>query len=96
MKHIEEFDGIWTCGSLLHVPQASMQRVFQHFVGVLKPGGYWYLSFKYEDGKIIRNGRHFSNYTEMSLQRLIALFSELELIELLVTEDARPDRSIEC
>jgi hypothetical protein len=41
-----QFDGIWACASLLHVPAASFPDVASRLVGALRPGGAWYMSFK--------------------------------------------------
>jgi hypothetical protein len=34
-----EFDGIWTCASLLYVPRAEMDDVWHRLIRALKPGG---------------------------------------------------------
>jgi 2-polyprenyl-3-methyl-5-hydroxy-6-metoxy-1,4-benzoquinol methylase len=34
-----EFDGIWACASLLHVPEASFPTVAARLAGALRPGG---------------------------------------------------------
>jgi len=46
-----EFDGIWACASLLHVPSASFPDVALQLAGALRPGGAWYMSFKMGDGE---------------------------------------------
>ncbi len=38
----EQFDGIWACASLLHVPAAELPEVMQRLCKALKPGGVLY------------------------------------------------------
>jgi 2-polyprenyl-3-methyl-5-hydroxy-6-metoxy-1,4-benzoquinol methylase len=42
----EEFDGIWACASLLHVPAADFPSVAARLAWALRPRGAWYMSFK--------------------------------------------------
>ena len=35
----KEFDGVWACASLLHVPKCEMEDVLHRVVTALKPGG---------------------------------------------------------
>ena len=100
MAYIEEFDGIWSCASLLHVPQAEMVPVFNRFEAALKPGGHWYASFKYGVGETVKYGsgeitsgvRMFTNYTEDTFREVIAPFAALEIVDLSITDDLRSER----
>jgi 2-polyprenyl-3-methyl-5-hydroxy-6-metoxy-1,4-benzoquinol methylase len=38
-----EFDGIWTCASLLHMPAASFADIAKRLAVALRPGGAWYV-----------------------------------------------------
>ena len=42
-----EFDGVWACASLLHVPSSDIQDVLVKIERALKKGGYFYFSVKY-------------------------------------------------
>jgi 2-polyprenyl-3-methyl-5-hydroxy-6-metoxy-1,4-benzoquinol methylase len=46
-----QYDGIWCCASLLHVPSSELPAVMQKLADALKPGGVWYVSFKYGNGE---------------------------------------------
>jgi SAM-dependent methyltransferase len=85
------FDGVWTCASLLHVPHAAMDSVFQKFIRALKAGGVWYLSFKVGRGEQIRGERLFSAFDEKSLREFIGRYPALELIQLWESADTRPE-----
>jgi len=41
----EEFDGVWTCASLLHVPATELPRLLRRLQAALRPGGLIYMSF---------------------------------------------------
>jgi SAM-dependent methyltransferase len=92
MNFVNEFDGIWACASLLHVPRVEMHNVFRRLTIALKPNGIIYASFKYGDKEEHRNGRYFNGYDEYSFEKLLAVQSSLSKISYFVTEDIRQDR----
>lgn len=63
----EEFDGVWACASLLHVPSADLPDIFRSIRRTLRPGGSFFCSFKLGDFEGERNGRR---YTDMDADRL--------------------------
>ena len=52
-----EFDGIWACASLLHVPRHEIDDVLLRLIRALKPHGVCFLSFKEGDGERKDGGR---------------------------------------
>lgn len=91
----EEFDGIWACASLLHVPKSEIHDVFRRFTRALKPGGHWYISFKYGEGELAADDRLFNNYTPRSLGELIAEFPQLAIDQVWSSPDLRLGREDE-
>lgn len=87
-----EFDGIWCCASLLHVPAAELPGVMRRLADALKPGGVWYVSFKYGDGEREVDGRRFTDMDEHSLKNLVDKAARLAILELWLTRDKRPMR----
>jgi SAM-dependent methyltransferase len=87
-----EFDGIWCCASLLHVPAAELPGVMQKLTGALKPGGVWYVSFKYGEGEREMDGRWFTDMDEVGLQRMLEAVLKIEIKSLWTTQDKRPGR----
>lgn len=73
-------DAIWACASLLHVPKSELVRTMAHLCSQLKVGGIFYCSFKYGQGEVARDGRHFTNLDEAALSELIGELP-LSLIE---------------
>ncbi len=89
----EEFDGIWCCASLLHVPAVELPGVMRRLAEALKPDGVWYVSFKYGDGEREVDGRRFTDMDETSLEKLFGEIDEIEIIKQWVTKDRRPDKA---
>ena len=90
----EEFDGIWACASLLHVPYEELPDVMKKLHRALKPEGIIYVSFKYGDCMMTKSERTFSNFTEITVAKLLnkACFTVLECG---ITGDAREGREEE-
>ncbi|UYM57729.1 class I SAM-dependent methyltransferase [Leclercia adecarboxylata] len=88
----EKFDGIWCCASLLHVPAVELPGVMRRLADALKPGGVWYVSFKYGKGEREVDGRRFTDMREVRLQKLLQEVVGIETIALWLTQDSRPMR----
>lgn len=87
----QEFDAIWACGSLLHVPRSELRSVLEKLATALKPGGTIYMSFKTGDEDEVREGRLFTNYTETGIRELVARVGGLDILSTRSTPDIRPD-----
>lgn len=87
-----QYDGIWCCASLLHVPSSELPAVMQKLADALKPGGVWYVSFKYGEGERVQGERRFTDMDEEGLRGLLGAVSGVEIGSLWVTEDNRPGR----
>jgi SAM-dependent methyltransferase len=87
-----QYDGIWCCASLLHVPSSELPAVMQKLADAIKPGGVWYVSFKYGNGERVQGERRFTDMDEVGLRGLLAVVSGVEIGSLWVTEDNRPGR----
>ncbi|WP_428944269.1 class I SAM-dependent methyltransferase [Pantoea sp. FN060301] len=91
---VGKYDGIWCCASLLHVPENALPEVMTRLARALKPGGVWYLSFKYGRGEREKDGRRFTDMDEASLRNIVA-GSDVEIERVWLTGDARPGREAE-
>ena len=87
------YDGIWCCASLLHVPGDELPGVMQRLATALKPGGVWYVSFKYGTGEREKEGRRFTDLDEAGLTALVAALLDIDITRMWQTLDKRPDRS---
>ena len=90
---VNRYDGIWCCASLLHVSAAELPDAMAKLARALKPGGIWYVSFKYGDGERVKEGRRFTDLNEQGLNTLLAGLAGITLVGHWITEDKRPDRS---
>lgn len=88
-----EFDGIWACASLLHVPEVGLPSVMKKLAISLRPSGIFYGSFKYGEGEIERDGRRFTNQTEESLANLMKGIPSLLSVDMWISHDVRPGRA---
>ncbi|WP_313113880.1 class I SAM-dependent methyltransferase [Pseudescherichia sp.] len=92
LKAEERYDGIWCCASLLHLSQAELPAAMHRLARALKPGGVWYLSFKYGTSEREKEGRHFTDLNEAGLQTLVSALPQVSIIEQWTTQDKRPER----
>jgi len=88
-----KFDGIWACASLLHLEPEELKSVITKFAGFLKPGGVFFMSFKYGTEDYVKDGRYFNCQTEESIAELLNSLNEVEIIENFITSDVREGRS---
>lgn len=90
----KEFDGIWACATLLHVPMDELPVIMKKLHNALKENGALYASFKYGEGTTFRGERKFSDFTEKSI---VSLFETavFEIVSNIVGSDSRPGRESE-
>lgn len=95
VTEVERYDGIWCCASLLHVPLAELPGVMTQLSKALKPGGVWYLSFKYGSGEREKDGRRFTDMDESGFAEVLSGLSGVEVMECWLTGDKRAERQNE-
>lgn len=95
IKYISQFDGVWACASLLHIPKSELCGCLKTILMALKDNGIMYASFKYGDFEGYKDGRYFTNFTENSFAEMISEISEFKVIETQVTGDVRNGRESE-
>lgn len=88
-----KFDGIWACASLLHLKPEELDPVLKKFTGFLKPGGVFFMSFKYGEKDYIKDGRYFNCHTSETITELLNTLEGVEIIENFITSDVREGRS---
>ncbi|MGO0308749.1 class I SAM-dependent methyltransferase [Endozoicomonas acroporae] len=89
-----QFDGVWACASLLHVPYVELAATINHLAGFLVSNGCLYCSFKYGQGEVLRDGRLFTYMDEALLQDLLKP-TDLWVLTSWTTHDLRPEKAIE-
>ena len=100
---VEEYDGIWACASVLHLPQRELCGVLSRMIRALKSGGIMYLSFKYGTFEGERNGRYFTDLTGEGFSDIMKSVEGADQLRteaggfpvIWITDDVRPGRSTE-
>ena len=95
LDEIEKYDGIWACASILHVKKAGLPDIIHKMSLAAKKNGIIYISFKYGDFEGERNGRYFTDMTEISMKDLLVKSLELNVEKQWITGDVRPGREDE-
>lgn len=91
----EQYDGIWACSSILHLPKDSLKVVLKKMIVALKAHGIIYTSFKYGTFEGERNGRFFTDFTEEMFQEFVKDVDGIRIKEIWITGDVRPGRESE-
>ena len=87
-----QYDGIWACASILHLPRRNLVDVLPKISNALKTDGVLYASFKYGSYEGMRDGRYFTDFTEESLGDLMDEVPSLLIVDTWITDDVRPER----
>ena len=91
-----EFDAVWASCCLMHNDAAKLRRVLKKIGKSLKPGGYFYASYKFgEDSFVDETGRFFLFQNFPSLVSLYEEFSEFSLVLLEKTDSRRKDSLVQ-
>jgi len=93
IDEVAQFDGIWCCASLLHVPLAAMPNTVARLWNALRPGGMLYASFKHGTGERVHGGRRFTDADETALRQWFSRLPEVHRLDVWLTDDQRPDRA---
>ncbi|MCO7543261.1 class I SAM-dependent methyltransferase [Stutzerimonas nitrititolerans] len=84
-----QFDGVWACASLLHIPTLEIKEAIQKLSNATKADGYIYISLKEGLGEVRKSdGRLFSSFTQSQVSDIIKDIHALEIVKTWVTEDA--------
>lgn len=92
---VSEYNGIWACASILHLPEEELRDVMHRIGTALKEGGIFYTSFKYGDFAGERKDRYFRDFTEESFREFLKDFHEFRMTDQWITCDVRPNRGEE-
>ena len=93
VDEVAQYDAIWCCASLLHVPLSDMHGVLSKLWAALKAGGRMYVSYKLGSGERSHDGRRFTDADEPTVRAWLGAMPEFQRIEVWQTQDQRPDRT---
>lgn len=86
----EEFDGVWACASLLHLPSPALASAITRLGKALRPGGVLFVSLKKGAFEGTRNARWFTDTTPDALRALLTA-TGLEVVNIWEADDGRPE-----
>ncbi len=95
LNAVEQYDGVWACASILHLPKGELYDVMKRISIALKQDGVLYTSFKYGSFEGMKNGRYFTNFTKKSLTAFMRDINAFKTLEMWITRDVRPGRENE-
>ncbi|MCR5356600.1 MAG: class I SAM-dependent methyltransferase [Lachnospiraceae bacterium] len=90
----EKYDAIWACASLLHVGSDKLPELINKLRGALKPGGIWYMSFKFGDFEGERDERFFMDMTSERFKKVLSRLKGWEQVEEWESEDIRRGKNV--
>ena len=90
-----QYDGIWACSSILHLPKNELHVVLSKMVDALRDDGIIYTSFKYGDFEGERNERYFTDFTLETFTDFIKDLEKIRMEIYWITTDVRPGRGEE-
>lgn len=96
-----EFDGIWACASMLHIPRKDQQLAWKTIVKALRQNGYAYVSYKYGGFEGRRNRLYYLDMTEERLMEMLDKIDQLQVEKVWKTidihyEDKKPEIWLHC
>lgn len=95
LQETDQFDGIYACACLLHVPYEDLPDIFRRIKKALKPGGIFYCSFKYGNSEREKDGRFFCDLDEERMKKILAFCPSLSIAEQWISGDVRAGRKEE-
>jgi len=87
-----QYDGVWACASLLHLPMQELPDALSRLWNSLKPGGSLYVSFKLGHGERMKDQRHFTDLDELGLRSLLKPLPTVDHVETWISQDQRQER----
>jgi SAM-dependent methyltransferase len=85
----ERFDLIWANASLLHLRWRDLVAFMKRSTVWIKPGSYYYVSFKYGDFEGERDGRYYTDLNEERLNKLLKRVKTLRILDSWTTYGGR-------
>ena len=90
LNYIEEFEGVWACASLVHVPEEELSATIKKIHRALVKDGIFYCSFKKGTGTAVDSNGRLQVY--QTLQSLVNLCGEFKPLRVWLTKDYRSDK----
>lgn len=93
MEFVDEFEAVWACASLLHLPKLELSEALRCIKRSLISGGVFFLSLQNGSGEhVIHDGRFYARYGESEIQIAVQQ-NGFEIFETWETTDSLANRS---
>lgn len=93
LDEVGQYNAIWCCASLLHIPAVAIPDSLARLWRALRPGGTLYVSFKEGTGERVVGGRRFTDADEARLRHWFATVPGVDKLDVWITEDQRPEQT---
>ena len=93
MQFSNEFDAVWACASLLHVPRDKQKNVLHRIATALKDEGILYASWKYGTQDRTAYGKKYVDMNDLLIYEIIKEVPEIYIVKMWTTKDVRNDYS---
>ena len=93
MQFSNEFDGVWACASLLHVPRDKQRSVLHRIATALKDEGVLYASWKYGTQDRTADGKKYVDMNDRLIYEIIKEVPEIHIVKMWTTKDVRTEYS---
>ncbi len=71
LAYEDAFDGVWACGSLVHLNESDFERVLWRLARALKAHGWLFLTLKAGPAYVDGHGRHFVGHTSAKVLQIL-------------------------
>jgi SAM-dependent methyltransferase len=89
----EEFDAVWACASLLHLPRTELPEALRRIKRSLIPDGVFFLSVQSGTGEeFLDDGRFYTYYTDAAIRLSVSSIG-FDILKSWKTADSSPSRA---
>ncbi len=82
IKEQEQYDGIWACASLVHIPDQELPETMKILANALKANGILYMSLKTNTHRHWDSrGRYYNDASHESISALLTEIPSMEIVE---------------
>lgn len=93
MQFSNEFNAVWACASLLHIPRDKQKDVLYRIMTALRDEGILYASWKYGTQDRTSDGKRYVDMNELFFNEVIKEVPEMHIVKMWTTRDVRNEYS---
>lgn len=94
LEFVQEFDAVWACASLLHLPRSVLPEALRRIKRSLVHGGVFFLSVQAGSGECVsEDGRFYARFDESEIRMAVEAIG-FSILEAWTTADSLAGRSV--